>query len=482
MRLASTRNSILGPRGLSSSRAAIVPLVAAALLTAPAAWAAPPDPAEGWAPTWDMTLDQLQEVGLGQYRGDAIPVPPEYDLGVPASHTQHAAGVIFVNFDGAQLSSGPDSSINNVTQIGQLAGNFAAYGNGSKREAVMQAVRTDWADFNVTVVDARPASGNYTMNMTGPTNPFGGGVLGIAPLDCNDSQTHNNITYAFHSENDGFSAAVTATTIGQEVAHSYGLEHVDEPGDIMNPYNAGGDAAFTDQCIQIVQSVACGSQHSAQCGSSTMQNSYQELLALFGPSTPDTAQPTVAIVSPTDGQEFAIGSEFEISVEASDDVGVQQIALFNNGEQIQTDTDEPWGWNVTNVPEGEYEFYVEATDLAGNVSESNVVSIVVTADPQSGGDDGGADDGDGGGGDDAGGDAGGSDDGGDAGDGGGSDGDGDGGDDDSQAGALPGSFGQNGGPSAESCACTSPGVGGGGSLPTWLLGLLLVGLARRRNG
>lgn len=67
-----------------------------------------------------------------------------------------------------------------------------------------------------------------------------------------DAQTHRNITYAFHGVNEQFSAAVTATTINQEVAHSYGLEHVDEPGDIVNPYNAGGDASFIDACIQIV--------------------------------------------------------------------------------------------------------------------------------------------------------------------------------------------------------------------------------------
>lgn len=457
----------------------LAPLLA---LTLPPALAAADDPdgltdAERPA-TWDMSVEELQEIGLGQYRGDPVPVPDWYphdqdpDLAVQAGTVQqNGNGVIFVNFDGANLSSGFDDSKNNVTQIGQLAGSFAAYGNGSKRDAVMQAVQADWADFNVFVTDARPNSGDYTMNMTGPTNPFGGGVLGIAPLDCNDSQTHNNITYAFHSENDGFSAAVTATTIGQEVAHSYGLEHVDEPGDIMNPYNAGGDAAFTDQCIQIVQSVSCGAQHSAQCGSQTSQNSYQELLTLFGPSTPDTALPTVQITSPTDGQEFAIGSDFTISVEAADDVGVQEIVLFNNGAQVQTDTDEPWGWDVTNVPEGEYEFYVEATDLAGNNAQSNVVTVVVTADPDpnAGGDDGGADDG-------------GADDGGDGGDDGADDGSA-GDDDDDDDGtvdgddALPMGFGQDGA-TTEGCACSSR---SSDSTPTWMLSLLLLGFVRRRR-
>lgn len=463
-----------------------LPLAAVSLLVAGSAVADEGNPDDLAPETWSMSVEELQEVGLGQYQGDPIPVPDSYphhnlpDEGAQTGNTQGGgpAGNIFVNFDGAQLSSGFDDSKNNQTQIGQLAGSFAAYGEGSKRDAVMQAVRADWADFNVGITDTRPANGDYTMNMTGPTNPFGGGVLGIAPLDCNDSQTHNNITYAFHSENDGFSAAVTATTIGQEVAHSYGLEHVDEPGDVMNPFNAGGDASFTDTCIQIVQGVSCGAQHSAECGSSSMQNSYQELLTLFGPSTPDTAVPTVSITSPTNGQEFGIGSDFTITVEAADDVGVQEIVLFNNGTQVETDADEPWGWDVTNVPEGEYEFYVEASDLAGNQSQSNVVTVVVTADPDPmAGDDGGDD----GGGDEGGGEGGGDEGGGDGGGDGSDDGAADGGDDGlDTAGALPDQFGIDDDGSAGSCACTTRGVGGG-SLPTWLLGLMVVGLARRRS-
>jgi hypothetical protein len=450
--------------------------------------------------TWDMSVEELQAIGLGQYRGDPVPVPADAPLppeGAPIEpQAGGAAGVIFVNFDGAQLSSGYDSSHDNVTQIGQLAGSFSAYGEGAKRDAVLQAVIEDWAPFNVLITDTRPANGDYTMNMTGPTNPFGGGVLGIAPLDCNDQQTHNNITFAFHSVNDSFSAAVTATTIGQEVAHSYGLEHVDEPGDIMNPYNAGGDAIFIDDCIPIVQSVSCGNQHNAVCGQSTLQNSYQELMNLFGPGVPDGAPPAVQIVSPQNGDVFEVGASFTISVEANDDVGVQQLLLYNNGEHIQTDSSEPWGWDVSNAPEGTYELYAEASDLAGNVSMSNVVTVSVGAAPPAGSDEGGADDGgadDGGAADDGSvdGDDGAADAG--AGDDSADDGAGEGGADDGvfdgEDNSLPGGFGQDRG-GAQGCACTTAarngvgamngGVGGSGWAALSLLVLGATSLRRRR--
>jgi MYXO-CTERM domain-containing protein len=445
-----------------------------ALALAPATAAA--DPTTTRPATWDMTLEELEAIGLGQYRGTAIPVPHHAPRErVPDQPPLQASqGRVFVNFDGAVLTHGWDDARNNVTQIGELAGSFAAYGAGDKRQAVMQAVRADWAPFDVVITDTRPASGDYTMNMTGPTNPFGGGVLGIAPLDCNDSQTHNNITYAFHSANDQFSAAVTATTIGQEVAHSYGLEHVDEPGDIMNPYNAGGDAAFLDTCIPIVQGVACGAQHAAECGTSGQQNSYAELMTLFGPANPDTASPTVAITYPANGATFPTGADFTITVEANDDQGIEHVTLFSNGNAQGSDPSPPYGWTVSNIPAGTYELYVVATDTAGNESASAAVTIEVGDDlpPSSG--DGGAD---GGTGDDGAGDDG-SADGGTA--GGGADGGAaDGGSPAGNDGALPPGYGLDDGlDDTSACACTT---GDHGTRSTFgLLVLTVLGMARRR--
>lgn len=352
-----------------------------AALSVPA-WAA----ASERSPTWDMSLEELQAVGLGQSQGDPIPVPSDAPLASPGKPQAAKQGVIFVNFDGAQLSSGYDDSRTNTTQLNFMAGSFAAYGQGAKRDAVLQAVRDDWAAYNVIVTDVRPASGEYTMNMTGPTNPLGGGVLGVAPLDCYDQQTHNNITYAFHSVNDQFSAAVTATTIGQEVAHSYGLEHVNEPGDIMNPYNAGGDASFIDACIQIVtngQPIQCGQQHADNCGSGSAQNAHLELLALFGTSEPDTTAPVVELIYPEDGATFDPGANFTITAEAHDDTALETVLLYNNGQPLQETKNPPYDWEVTNIPEGVYELYVEAVDLSGNAAMSNVVTIIVGDPPQS---------------------------------------------------------------------------------------------------
>lgn len=458
------RDLVRGPaRGLAS----LLPGSVLAL-SIPAPAVAADSPGER-PPTWDMDLDELRAIGLGQYRGDPVPVPADAPHErAPGSPVHAKQGRIFVNFDGANLSFGNDDSRNDVTQINQLSGAFAPYGTGDKREAVMQAVRADWAPFDVIITDVRPASGDYTMNMTGPTNPFGGGVLGIAPVDCADAQTHNNITYAFHSVNDQFSASVTATTIGQEAAHSYGLEHVDEPGDIMNPFNAGGDASFNDQCIPIVQNLYCPAQHQAECGSQSQQNSFAELMTLFGPSAPDASPPSVSITSPADGDTFPVGSDFSITVSADDDQGVEAVTLYSNGSEQDTDTSSPYGWEVNDIPEGVYEFYVVATDIAGNETTSATVTIAVGDVPLPPSGDGGGDAG------------------GDGGDAGGGDGSLDGGegndsglDDDD---ALPPGYGQDLGDefADTGCACQSGTPSGRWS---WLglFGLAWIGAIRRRS-
>ena len=135
---------------------------------------------------------------------------------------------------------------------------------------------------------------------------------------------------------------------------------------------------------------------------------------------------------------------------------------------------------MAKIPEGIYELYVEAHDLAGNVAMSNTVTIYVgqNAPPTSGsggGSDGGGSDGGGGtGGGTSAGDGGGS------GGGSGSASGGGGTDSSSPNDALPPDFG--GGSPSTGCGCTSHSdVGGRGWSVAALLGLSVLGFRRRRD-
>ncbi len=379
---------------------------------------------------------------------------------------------IFVNMDGTNLvCTGGDSSVQDSSIIACQYGFTGAYpawgGTPAERQSVMDAVEADWAPFNMIVTNTRPVGSNYTMCMTGPGNhPFGNGVLGIAPLDCNDGNP-NNIVFAFHSAGQlggGLGANTQATTISQEVAHAYGLEHVSSAADIMNPYSVGGNPSFTNTCIAIDdggQGIVCGAQHQEFCGGS-QQNSYMELMGLFGASDPDNTPPTVSVTYPSDGGQFGTGDDFVITCDASDNQAVASVSLWINGDNLGTKPAAPYEWDVVNIPAGDYDIYCLAADEWDNEAMSSVVSISVT-------DGGGSGDGGTTGGADTGGETGGD-------TGGTSGGTGDGADEAGAETGLPPGFGQN----AEDggCACTSDGR----SQPGWLLlGLLGLPILRRRR-
>lgn len=382
--------------------------------------------------TWDDDEAQLRDAGLGQSRG--APVVPARPLAIEPESTGDLSGptVLFLNFEGALLESGPDDSRSNLTTIADMAGPYPAYGTGgSKRAAVVQSVREDWSAYDAVIATQRPHDGDYVMAMVGPGNPDDDSKLGIAVLDCGDARTRNNVVFAFHRASDSHTAASTATTISQEVAHSLGLEHVSEPSDIMNPTNVGGDPSFRDECLAITgEQVACPAQHEAECGAPDLQNAHQELYRRIGPATPDASGPSVQLVAPMDGENFEIDEEFEIIVEADEEITVAKAALFVNTVLQNTDDAAPFGWTARQPATGEYELRVEVLDAAGFIRVSNTVTITVGRTSSAG-----------------------------------------------AGGALPPS-GYSGRGEPQSCACRSG--SGSGRLPLWTV-LIVASLRRRRR-
>ncbi len=287
-------------------------------------------------------------------------------------------GTLVVQFDGGEIGFGADDAVGRTTPIDAMVGSFAAFGDDpERREALLQAVRADWAPFDIVVLSSPPPQGDYAMVMVGPTNPFGSQVKGIATLDCDDALSPRSLAFAFYSADDGVPANVAATTISQEAAHGLGLEHVDGPGDIMLPVQAEGDSRFLDQCLPISGLPECGAQHQLECGSTEQQNSHAELMRRFGPSEPDHAAPSAEITFPSDGHEITFGEPLSVTVDAGDDQGLAEATLYVDGVGSSTDPDAPYGWEVNELPEGDYELYVAVSDLGGNVTMTEVIDVRV---------------------------------------------------------------------------------------------------------
>ncbi|MEM6994850.1 MAG: Ig-like domain-containing protein, partial [Myxococcota bacterium] len=98
------------------------------------------------------------------------------------------------------------------------------------------------------------------------------------------------------------------------------------------------------------------------------------------PHAGDVAPPSVTITFPEDESYFPPGSDFKIIAEAMDDRVVADVELYVNGESFFKKLEEPWEYDVTNIPEGDYEFGIVARDGV-NWTASNAVDVHITNDP-----------------------------------------------------------------------------------------------------
>lgn len=94
----------------------------------------------------------------------------------------------------------------------------------------------------------------------------------------------------------------------------------------------------------------------------------------------DTVAPTLTLTAPLDGQTLSGAVDF--AAEASDDVGVAEVAFTVDGTQVAVASAEPWSaaWDSTGVINGNYLVGAIATDAAGNSTEVGGVAVVVEND------------------------------------------------------------------------------------------------------
>lgn len=386
--------------------------------------------------------------------------------------------LLFVNFEGPFMNGGcGNDSQQDCTQIFPNTQFNAHPGDAATRAAIIQATREDVVDFGVIVVGERPPMGNpYAMVVAGTPNGGGpAGVGGVAPgIDCGN--TNPNITSFSFLVNE--SANVQATVIHQEAAHTWGLEHVDDESDNLYPSTGGiTDPKYQDVCSTVVADVqlnptnaSCNSVHTMFCGNN-QQNSYQEMLLLFGPPVPDVVAPTVVIDAPTEGEEIDYETDFDLTITLDDDRRPAVLATQVYFDELQAaDTslinstltfpvnggDAPGGHGLGNGP---HTIRVDITDEAGNPASAEVTIVIVNG-PMESADETGADGSSGGTEGDTGGDP-------------------PGGTGGTDAVTTDPAFDDAG---DEGCGCHTSGPAGSGSGPgTALLGLLALGLVRRRD-
>lgn len=171
---------------------------------------------------------------------------------------------IFVNFSSGEESltfAAKDNALVNESRLCSaepLPRWNGAQGCGSREAcagSIVQALEDRWKDFEVIFSQQRPAE-PYDMVVVGPPSidcQFG--VMGIADVDCEDTN-HSNVALAFDCDD---TVSYCADVISHELGHSFGLDHVQDETDFMyGGVVPGADLAFRDSEAPKSGDTSCG--------------------------------------------------------------------------------------------------------------------------------------------------------------------------------------------------------------------------------
>lgn len=326
---------------------------------------------------------------------DVIPLPPEVPR-TGRSKEAEAAGapyVLYVNFgDGVPLRSGNCSNAAaNCSFIVRCTSPRAVppyAGSAEEKALTLKYLKKYLAPFNVSVVDQRPASGDYSMVVIGGTPMdicYGnGGALGVAPMDCNDTNK-NDITFAFSGVSN--EPLTIAQTIAQEHAHGYGLEHTQDTHDALYPV-AIGDSVWgylnKDMPVVTLNADFTTTPKRSDCDGSMTQNSHMRMLNIAGPGAPDTEAPMVKLIYPTDGLTgFRPDRDVRIQVSVDDNFPAYLIPKVDivvdegmPGMMMASDDSIPYTFTTRLAP-GTHTIKATAKDSGNNSGSSSIVHITV---------------------------------------------------------------------------------------------------------
>ncbi len=332
---------------------------------------------------WVRIGDEVRP--MGPDGGFAQPTEPVADWTTPPHRS-----TIFLNFFGATLNSGNNATLNESPCVNTEL-EYPGFG-GTQQQALsmLQVFENQMAPYGIRFAyeERPPEHLPYAMVMMGGSPGLLGlpnGVLGVScSNDCGDFWWRD-LTFAFTDDVGNGNAEALGTTALHEAAHAFGLAHIEGNDNIMFPF-VNTNVSWADGCTpynDATGGINCQPTHDEFCDGGA-QDSNAELLAYFGPNSPDMEPPVVEILSPADGTEYDVGASLTVEAEITDnhegagwklvipEVGQESVAMAFEKE-----------WPLGNLPEGVYTLRVEAIDHERNESFDEVTIYVgVDAPPE----------------------------------------------------------------------------------------------------
>jgi hypothetical protein len=245
---------------------------------------------------------------------------------------------------------------------------------------LVQCVREVYSPYNVMVTDTLDANAiSHTQGIVAgvPANigygGFGLGGIASGSLGCEPRDNVISFTFAniYSAPTPAARVLELCATVAQETAHSFGLDHSYEFSDgrsaCTDPMtyrtDCGGQRFFRNF------SAKCGENGVRPCACGGLQNTHQRLLSIFGPGTPLTAPPALAVSGVANGD--TVGNGATVIATASAQRGVSRLELWLNGYKWLTVQGAAFG--QSGQPEKAY-----ALTFPADVPNS-IVDIVVKA-------------------------------------------------------------------------------------------------------
>ncbi len=302
---------------------------------------------------------------------------------VPEVGVTHAEGdvsrILFMNRcpGGCVVQPGPNSARANTSAIigDTIQLSEFQYGDAAWQQ-VVACVKELYRPYDVEVTDVDPGGDvPHHEAIVAGTNleaGFGDGILGVSPAEC--SPTNNNISFTF-SNAAGNNPLYICSVVGQESAHSYGLEHSLNCADPMTYLPSCGRQFFRTGIVP------CGeyAERDCVCGG-TGQDVHGWLLSVMGPNPTPMPGPELSIIFPAEGATVENG--FATHAEAGDLRGVGRVEYWLNGTKYD-EREGNGGSNSSNysftapgnLPDSIIDIEIKAYDDIGNES---VDTITVT--------------------------------------------------------------------------------------------------------